>query len=235
MEPMEWGEPMEPRAPTDRRVRRTQAERRSATEAALLRAASELIAERGFERTSLRSIGTRAGVSREMPAYHFGSKEQLVARLTERAHELTLEATALALERTDRTFAELSALDTIRASIETYLDVFLAADTPEERAVVVMWGATFPSESPLQAMISADRQTHRELADTIRAGTHDGSIRPDIDPDAAALVITGMARGIAAAALAHPVADAATVRRLCGDFITATLQAEPAQRAHGSH
>ena len=45
--------------------RRTQAERRAASEAALLSAAAELIAERGFERTSLRSIGARAGTSRE--------------------------------------------------------------------------------------------------------------------------------------------------------------------------
>ena len=61
--------------------RRTQAERRAASEAALLSAAAELIAERGIERTSLRSIGDRAGASRAMPGYHFGSKEALIERL----------------------------------------------------------------------------------------------------------------------------------------------------------
>ncbi|OHV24694.1 TetR family transcriptional regulator [Parafrankia soli] len=205
--------------------RRTQVERRAASEAALLRAAAELIAERGFERTSLRSIGARAGTSREMPAYHFGSKEGLITRLAERAHERTLEATAEALERTDRRAEELSALEALRVTIETYLEVFVAADAPEERAVVVMWGATFPSDSPLPAVVHADRQTHRDLAETIRAGQQDGSIRADADADAAAVLVMGMARGIAALSLAHPgAADPAKVQALCGEVITASLQ-----------
>lgn len=191
----------------------------------MLRAAAELIAERGFERTSLRSIGARAGASREMPAYHFGSKEGLITRLAERAHERTLEATAEALERTGRRIDELSALETLRVSIETYLEAFVAADAPEERAVVVMWGATFPSDSPLPAAVDADRQTHRDIAETIRAGQQDGSIRVDVDPDAAAVLVMGMARGIAALSLAHPgAADPAHVRALCGEVITASLR-----------
>ena len=205
--------------------RRTQAERRSASEAALLRAAAELIAERGFEATSLRSIGARAGTSREMPADHFGSKEGLITRLAERAHERTLEATTDALECTDRRFDDLSALERLRVTIETYLEVFAAADAPEERAVVVLWGATFPSESPLPAVVEADRQTHRDVADTIRAGQRDRSIRTGIKADAAAVVVMGMARGIAGLSLAHPdAADAADVRVLCGEAITAFLQ-----------
>ena len=205
--------------------RRTQAERRAASEAALLRAAAELIAERGFERTSLRSIGARAGTSREMPAYHFGSKAGLIARLAERAHERTLEATAQALERTDRRIGELSALEALRVTIETYLEVFVAADAPEERAVVVMWGATFPSDSPLPSIVHSERQTHRDLAATIRAGQHDGSIRADLDAAAAAVLVMGMARGIAALSLAHPdAADQAKVQALCGEVITTSLQ-----------
>ena len=205
--------------------RRTQAERRSASEAALLRAAAELIAERGFEATSLRGIGARAGTSREMPAYHFGSKEGLITRLAERAHERTLEATTEALERTDQRIEELSALERLRMTIETYLEVFAAADAPEERAVVVLWGATFPSESPLPAVVEADRHTHADLADTIRAGQQDRSIRVDVDADAAAVLVMGMARGIAALSLAHPdAADPAQVRALCGEVITASLQ-----------
>jgi AcrR family transcriptional regulator len=205
--------------------RRTQVERRAASEAALLRAAAELIAERGFDRTSLRSIGARAGTSREMPAYHFGSKEGLIARLAERAYERTLEGTAEALARTGRSLDELSALDRLRVSIETYLEIFAAADAPEERAVVVMWGATFPSDSPLPGVVQADRRTHDDIVETIRAGQRDGSIRPDVDPDAATVVVMGMARGIAALSLAHPdAADAGKVQALCGELIAASLR-----------
>src|SRR5262245_31645311 len=65
--------------------RRTQVERRHESEEALLDAAADLVAERGVERASLASIGTRAGASRGLPNHHFGSKDALVARLARRA------------------------------------------------------------------------------------------------------------------------------------------------------
>ncbi|MCK9901848.1 TetR/AcrR family transcriptional regulator [Frankia sp. Cpl3] len=205
-------------------ARRTQAERRAASEAAVLRAAAELIAERGIERASLRSIGARAGISRAMPAYHFGSKDVLISRLAERAHERTLEATAEALRQKHQRIEGLSRLEVLRATIETYLQVFTTADSPEERAVVVLWGATFPAEAPLPTVIEVDRQTHNLLAETIRGGQQEGSIRQDIDADAAAIMITGMARGAAALSLTQSgAADMTLVRTLCGEAISAVL------------
>lgn len=89
-------------------------------------------------------------------------------------------------------------------------------------------GATFPSDSPLPAAVEADRQTHRDIVETIRAGQQDGSIRTDVDADAAAVLLTGMARGIAALSLAHPgAAEPAAVRALCGQVITASLRTQP--------
>lgn len=52
---------------------------------AILNAAEQLFAERGFENTSLQDIGAAAGVSRGTPAYFFGSKEQLYRTVLERA------------------------------------------------------------------------------------------------------------------------------------------------------
>lgn len=205
-------------------ARRTQAERRAASEEAVLRAAAELIAERGIERASLRSIGARAGISRAMPGYHFGSKDVLVSRLAERAHERTLEATTEALRQARQRIDAPSRLELLRASIETYLEVFITTDSPEERAIVVLWGSTFPAEAPLPTVVEADRQTHGELADAIRAGQQEGSIRAEIDADAAAIMIMGMARGVAALSLTHSAAaDMALVRTLCGQVISAVL------------
>lgn len=49
-----------------------------------------------------------------------------------------------------------------------------------------------------------------------------------LDADAAAVLLTGMARGIAALSLAHPgAADPTTVRALCGEVITASLRTQP--------
>lgn len=190
----------------------------------MLRAAAELIAERGVDRASLRGIGARAGISRAMPAYHFGSKDALIARLTEQAHERTLKATTDALRREHRDIDALSKLEVLLATIDTYLQVFTTADSPEERAVVVLWGATFPAEAPLPTAIEADRQTHAQLAGTIRDGQLENSIRRDIDADAAAVMVTGMARGIAALSLTQPgTTDMTAVRTLCHEAISAVL------------
>lgn len=207
-------------------TRRTQAERRAAAEAALLSAAADLIAERGFERTSLRAISERAGISRAMPAYHFGSKDALVARIVQRGSEGTVLAAADAVEREHPVDGEASTLEVLRIIIETYLGSLADGGASEERAVVVMWGASFPSDSPLPAVVDSDRQQHRALADTIRTGQEDGSIRTDLEPDAAAWWLMGMARGLAGLTLNHPeVASTSSIRRLSGEAIVATLAA----------
>jgi AcrR family transcriptional regulator len=190
----------------------------------LLRAAAELIAEVGIERTSLRSIGERAGASRAMPAYHFGSKDGLISRLVDHASGCTFEATTLALRLTLGDIERLPRLDLLRAIIETYLKIVISGESVEERAVVVMWGATFPSGSDLPSMARADQETHQVFAQTIREGQQEGSIRPDVDADAAALLIMGMARGAAALCLSQPdAAVPAHVRELCGQAIAAVL------------
>jgi AcrR family transcriptional regulator len=208
--------------------RRTQAERRAAAEAALLQAAAELIVERGIEGASLRSISERAGISRAMPGYHFGSKDALIARIADRGHERTMTATAEAVERAGRGREPLSTLEALRLTIETYVDVVGSADAPEERAVIVMWGATFPTASTLPAMVESDRQTHTDLAGLIKHGQDEQSIRADIDAAAAALVIMGLSRGVAALSLTHTdVADPATVRQLTGEAIDQLLSNAP--------
>jgi AcrR family transcriptional regulator len=49
----------------------------SATKAALLQAAQELFAERGYERTTVRDIADRAGVNQALLFRYFGNKEDL--------------------------------------------------------------------------------------------------------------------------------------------------------------
>jgi AcrR family transcriptional regulator len=49
------------------------------TRAALVAAARALFAERGFERTTMRAVATRAGVDVALIYHHFGSKDALLA------------------------------------------------------------------------------------------------------------------------------------------------------------
>lgn len=60
----------------------------TATRQALLDAATELFAERGYDRTTVRDIATRAGVNQALLFRYFGSKESLFAAATA-GHSLT--------------------------------------------------------------------------------------------------------------------------------------------------
>ena len=169
-----------------------------------------------------------------MPAYHFGSKDALVARLVQRGSEGTLIAAADAVQREHPAGDPASTLEILTAIIESYLDSLASAGAPEERAVVVIWGASFSSESPLAAVVESDRQSHHALSETIRAGQQDGSVRCDVDPDAAAWWMMGMARGIAGFTLNQPgLAASPAVRGLCSEAIRTTLSPPDEQDGTG--
>ncbi len=71
------GEPERPAVASTTPVRRTQSERRAATRGALVAAARELFAERGFAGVSREEIVERAGVTRGAMYHYFASKEAL--------------------------------------------------------------------------------------------------------------------------------------------------------------
>jgi len=70
--------------------RRRDAER---SRQAILEAAEEQFAERGFDAVSLGQVGAAAGLSRGTPSYFFGSKEQLYQAVLERVFSDREEAT----------------------------------------------------------------------------------------------------------------------------------------------
>jgi AcrR family transcriptional regulator len=202
---------------------RTQVQRRAESEEALLGAAAALVAERGIERASLASIGARAGSSRGLPTHHFGSKDALVARLAGRAQARVTSATYAAFERRHLNRDDVPALDVVRITVDAYLELF-EHPSAEARALIVMWGATFPSETAVEGMADAQDSAYTGWADTIREGQQDGSIRKDVDPMTAAVVLLGFMRGIAALLLTDSDRfDMADVRRTCDDWITQAL------------
>ena len=202
---------------------RTQVERRSKSEQALLDAAAALIAERGVEQASLARIGESAGTSRGLASHHFGSKDALVARLARRSQDRVAAATLNALERVHQSPEDVSALDLLRATLDTYLDLFENA-TVDERALIVMWGATFPSRASIDGMLEADQRSYDGWADLIRRGQQDGSIRDDLDPTAAAVVLFGLMRGVAGLVLTESeIKDMGNVRTTCDAWVVGAL------------
>jgi AcrR family transcriptional regulator len=72
----------------------------TATRQALRDAAFDLFAERGYDRTTVRDIATRAGVNQALLFRYFGSKEALFAEVTA-GHSLSTEPARLVAEMLD--------------------------------------------------------------------------------------------------------------------------------------
>ncbi|HEX4358602.1 MAG TPA: TetR/AcrR family transcriptional regulator [Pseudonocardia sp.] len=74
------------------RPRRTQAQRRATTRAALLEACVDCLLEQGYARLTTAAVVSRAGVSRGAQAHHFSTKAELVlAALRHVADQLAAE------------------------------------------------------------------------------------------------------------------------------------------------
>lgn len=77
------------------RARRTQAERRATTRAALLEACADCLLEQGYARLTTSAVVARAGVSRGAQAHYFSTKAELVvAALRHVADRLAAEVMA---------------------------------------------------------------------------------------------------------------------------------------------
>jgi AcrR family transcriptional regulator len=116
--------------PSPPKQRRTQAERSAATREALLTAARELFADKGYAATGRELVADRAGVTRGALYHHFANKQALFAAVVE----------ALELETCTRiAYAAMaeqgSALDALRKGCQAFLD---SALEPAVRQIVLI-------------------------------------------------------------------------------------------------
>jgi AcrR family transcriptional regulator len=165
--------------------RRTQQQRREETERRLLDAATRLFAERGSRSVSLADVGRLAGYSSGIVSHHFGSKQRLLAAVVEQAQQFDVATSGS------------SGLERLSAVLSTYLRT-LRDRAPGPQAFLQLWAEAVAADSVLAPLFAErDAWFRGLLADHIRAGVQDGSIRRDADPDAQAIALVGLVRGTA--------------------------------------
>jgi TetR/AcrR family transcriptional regulator len=106
-------------ATTSERIRNPERSR-----AAILDAAEQLFAEKGYDATSLTEVGAVAGVSRATPAYFFGSKSELYRAVLDRSFAEVREAVRAGRERALASSQSPEAI--LAGAVSDYFD-FLAA------------------------------------------------------------------------------------------------------------
>lgn len=186
-------------------VRRSQTDRRQQSETELLRAAAELIAERGVAAATFESIGQRAGYSRGLVTQRFGSKqgliEALIARLQARMEAL-LDA------------RQLDALDGLEAVLG-FVDIFLRnlARDGEMRAYFVLMAGAVADVSDLRGpFVAAHKDVEVRLEALFLRGQAQGVIRAGLNADAAALMVGALLLGLSTQLLVDPGMDLEPIR-----------------------
>lgn len=111
----------------EKRTRRAEAAETS--KKAILDAAEALFARQGYEATSLQAISDRAGVTRGLPTYFFGSKEDLYRAVLERTFALSMTHELLTLLREQAQHPEVRPEEGLRVVIERLFDFLVTHPT----------------------------------------------------------------------------------------------------------
>lgn len=153
----------------------------------LLIAAAELIVEKGWEATTAAEIGRRAGYSRAMVHARYGSKDAIL--------EAFQQTYVVRLNPDPEPGTD--GLAQVLAHFERIQEIH-AVDPALMRAMFVSAFEAVKTTSPLrEAVRSQLRDAGVKVEAGLRAGIADGSIRPDIDVDAAREDITASVFGLA--------------------------------------
>ncbi len=154
---------------------RTQAERTAISDKAMLDAAIELILEHGTDRTTLAAIGEKAGYSRGLATYRFGSKAGLF-------DEVCKSISRGWLDYLKQDVGDKIGIDAMCAALESFFR--FVSDSPREARVlqILYCGAASPKSEYRQTSASIHQRQQDDVAAWVRAGQAEGSVRADADP-----------------------------------------------------
>lgn len=164
----------------------TQPQRVETSARRLLEAAAALIAEKGWEATTAAEIGRRAGYSRAMVHARYGNKDAILeAFLLEYVSRLDPDP-----------HPEATGMDQVLAHFDRIHDLYVT-DREVLRAMFVATFEAVKTTSPLRDRVAAQlRHGATDVERALRAGVSDGSVRDDIDVEAAVDDITSAVFGV---------------------------------------
>jgi AcrR family transcriptional regulator len=179
----------------------TQLERSALSDARMADAAIALICERGAAATTLKDVGLRAGYSRGLASYRFGSKGGLWAFLIRTIGEEWLA-------ELQQVVAGTTGLDTIHAAADAHCR-FLLESSERIRAFYVLWFESVGPDPALRTVIiGAHARRQRDVEVWIASGIAAGTVRADVDVRSVAEQFCAAIIGIVYTWLVAPLASA---------------------------
>ncbi len=167
----------------------TQAERTAISDRAMLDAAIELVLKHGTEKTTLAMIGEKAGYSRGLATYRFGSKAGLYDTLCKSIGRNWLEYLKEGVDDMIGIDAMCAALDSIYQWV---------SDSPNEARVlqILHCGSASPGSEYQETSIGIHRRQLSDVVEWVRAGQRQGQICSNVDADAVAAEYVAYSSGI---------------------------------------
>jgi len=188
--------------------RRTQAERRDESERGLVKAAIAVVFEEGVSAATFEAIGQRGGYSRGLVGQRFGSKLGLIEAVITYLHD---EKETLA---TGPSIDNLPGLEALLTHVDLYLQRLSNLGELGAYFRLMAWAV-----ADISAFRSAFAAAHDHVRERFEAwiirGQHEGDIRPDLDPTAAALMVGSQLLGLSIQVLIDPAMHIDPIRATC--------------------
>jgi AcrR family transcriptional regulator len=170
--------------------RKTQTERRTESEQALLTAAAELLVEQGYNAATFEKISQRAGYSASLVTSRFGSRDGLFIAIIDFLR-IRLEA-----------FVDLHTKsgDSGKGQLKSFSNAFLIQldHDPLAKAYYVLLAAAVANQLPQQRYFFEQHERIKQrLSEIILAGRQDGSVIEQVDTHQMATAIGCFHLGIA--------------------------------------
>ena len=166
--------------------------RRERTRALLLDAAELLVSQHAPEEIRIEDVAAQAGVSAASVYVHFGTKDALLAAVTERVLAVATEALRSAYA------AEVSPLERFAGVGSAYLRLLL--DHPAVVKYLSVTGERGPRTALEGEVVARFSQLRWEFEESIREAVETGAIR-QVDPELMSYFLFGAWNGVAALAL----------------------------------
>jgi AcrR family transcriptional regulator len=156
----------------------------------LLAAAAELFADRGYRQTTLADIGERAGYSHGLVTRRFGSKQGLLVALLDHMIDVWMQSALLPA------VAHETGIPGIRAFFAEFCANARANSSNLRALESLMFEGLWGEPEFKERLIIMQKRGQELFGDLIRGGIKNGTVRPDADADAIALMASAALRGV---------------------------------------
>lgn len=167
----------------------TQAERTAQSDRAMIDAAIELLLAHGTEKTTLAAIGKKAGYSRGLATYRFGSKAGLYDAVCKTISMRWLDYLKAGV-------GDKTGIEAMAAALDALFR--FGAESPRDLRVlqILYCAAASPKSAYRQTSVNIHQRQQQDVAHWVTAGQAEGTIRADVDPQSVAAQYVAYTSGI---------------------------------------